>query len=157
MIQSPNIRPVKPHDLPAIKKVIDSSELFPSEMLDDMIAPFFSGENEGDFWITYDDNSPTAVAYFAPEQMTNGTYNLYLIAVHRDHKGKKIGQSMLRHVEAFLKQSGVRILLVETSGLPSFERTREFYRKNGYVQEARIREFYDVGDDKVVFWKSLKD
>jgi ribosomal protein S18 acetylase RimI-like enzyme len=50
---------------------------------------------------------------------------------------------------------GARVLLVETSGLPSFERTRAFYRKCGYDEEARIRDFYKAGDDKIVYRKML--
>ena len=33
--------------------------------------------------------------------------------------------------------------------------TREFYRKNDYTEEARIREFYEPGADKIVYWKHL--
>ena len=62
---------------------------------------------------------------------------------------------MLNHVEHALALQGARVLLVETSGLPTFERTREFYRKNGYDLEARIRDFYKAGDDKIVFRKAL--
>lgn len=50
---------------------------------------------------------------------------------------------------------GGRMLLVETSGLPDFERTRRFYMKCGCEEEARIRDFYTTGDDKVVFRKVL--
>jgi hypothetical protein len=39
--------------------------------------------------------------------------------------------------------------------LPTFERTRAFYAKNGYDQEARIRDFYKSGEDKIVFRKAL--
>ena len=61
----------------------------------------------------------------------------------------------MRHVEQALAARGGRVLLVETSGLPGFERTRAFYRKLGYDEEARIREFYQAGEDKVVFRKAL--
>jgi len=50
---------------------------------------------------------------------------------------------------------GGRVLLVETSGLASFERVRAFYRKCGYDEEARIRDFYVAGDDKLVYRKVL--
>jgi hypothetical protein len=48
----------------------------------------------------------------------------------------------------------VRTPLVESSGLASFERTRAFYRKNGYDEEARIHDFYQAGDDKIVYRKA---
>jgi hypothetical protein len=37
----------------------------------------------------------------------------------------------------------------------SFEYVRSFYRKSGYGEEARIREFYKAGDDKIIFRKAL--
>jgi ribosomal protein S18 acetylase RimI-like enzyme len=46
-------------------------------------------------------------------------------------------------------------LIVDTSSLPEFESTRNFYRKNGYTEEARIREFWKAGDDKIIYRKSL--
>jgi ribosomal protein S18 acetylase RimI-like enzyme len=45
--------------------------------------------------------------------------------------------------------------LVETSGLPKYDRARAFYTKCGYEEEARIRDFYTTGDDKIVFRKAL--
>lgn len=47
------------------------------------------------------------------------------------------------------------MLLIETSGLAGFEAQRGFYRRCGYKEEARIRDFYQAGDDKVVFRKVL--
>jgi ribosomal protein S18 acetylase RimI-like enzyme len=47
------------------------------------------------------------------------------------------------------------VLLVETSGLPAFARARAFYRARGFDEEARIRDFYAAGEDKIVFWKAL--
>ncbi|HLM44432.1 MAG TPA: hypothetical protein VK458_11225, partial [Myxococcaceae bacterium] len=61
----------------ALKAVIDASGLFPSDMLDGMMAGYFSGEASNDFWLTDDDGGPVAVAYYAPERMTSGTWNLY--------------------------------------------------------------------------------
>jgi ribosomal protein S18 acetylase RimI-like enzyme len=62
---------------------------------------------------------------------------------------------MLQYVEKMLTEKGERVLLVETSGTDDFEYVREFYRKSGYEEEARIREFYAAGVDKIVFRKKL--
>lgn len=150
------IRPVTPDDMPALKAVVDAIGLFPSDMLDEMMAGYFSGNADKGFWLTDDGTGgPMAVAYYAPERMTEGTWNLYLIGVHPDCQGKGHGAALLRHVEQILANRGERVLLAETSGLPAFERTRAFYGKCGYEQEARIRDFYQAGEDKIVFRKAL--
>ena len=149
------IRPLQPSDMPAVKAVINACGLFPSELLDSMTTGYFTGQAGPDLWLTYNDGSPTAVAYCAPERMTQGTWNLLLIAVHPHSQCKGYGAAIMRHVEHLLAAKGARLLLVETSGLPSFEGTRGFYKKLGYDEEARIREFYQVGEDKIVFRRAL--
>lgn len=153
------IRAITPADLPALKTVIDACGLFPSEMLDDMIAGHFNGQTTGEptdaLWLTIDDGTPFAIAYVVPEPMTDGTSNLLLIAVHPDRQHQGHGSALTRHIEHVLSTRGVRILLVETSGLASFERTRAVYDNLGFEREARIRDFYAAGEDKIVFRKAL--
>jgi GNAT superfamily N-acetyltransferase len=149
------IRSLKIDDLAAVKALIEANELFPPDLLDDMTAPYFAGAANGEFWLTDDDGGPVGIAYCAPERMTEGTWNLLLITVHPDRQGQGRGTAFLSHVEHALAQRGERVLLVETSGLPGFERTRTFYRNNGYTEEARIRDYYQAGEDKIVFHKAL--
>jgi hypothetical protein len=47
------------------------------------------------------------------------------------------------------------VLIVETSGLPDFDRTRAVYASLHYIEVARIPAFYAATEDKVVFWKRL--
>jgi len=151
-----NIRALSADDLPAVKAVIDATGLFPSELLDGMVADGLERDDTQELWLICDiDDGPIAVAYCAPEDMTAGTWNVYLIAVHPDLRNQGIGAALMHHVEQTLTARGERLLLVETSGLPEFERTRGFYRRLGYEEEARIRDFYDAGEDKVVFRKAL--
>jgi len=141
--------------MPALKALIDANGLFPADMLDDMMAGYFAGEAADDFWLTVDNGGPVAVAYYVPERMTQGTWNLLLIAVHPDCQGLGLGAGLMHHIEQALTLRGERILLVETSGLPIFGRTRAFYQKLGYDEEARSRESYQAGEDKIVFRKAL--
>jgi ribosomal protein S18 acetylase RimI-like enzyme len=165
MQTNPKIRAVTPDDLPDLKVVIEANDLFPSDMLDDMISGYFSQKSESEYWFTYEDSKPVAIpkgrrsliAYCAPERMTEGTWNLYLIAVHPDYQRQGLGTSMLHYIEQILTARGERVMLAETSSLEVFEGTRKFYRQCGYDEEARIREFYQAGEDKVVFRKSLTD
>lgn len=155
-----NIRPLHADDLDALVTVIDATGLFPGAMLHDMTADYRSGTAADQFWWTVDAGTPVAiapiaVAYAAPEPMTDGTWNLLLIAVHPGCHGQGIGRQLMAHAERTLAARGARLLLVETSGLPDFARTRRFYSALGYRREARIRDFYRAGEDKIVFAKPL--
>lgn len=155
-MMSDTIRAVQREDLIALKNVIETTGLFPSELLDEMMAGYFENPDNKEIWLTrLLDKSPVAIAYCAPERMTEGTCNLYLIAVHVEFQGKGIGAEMMEFIESYLCNAGQRILLVETSGLPEYELTRRFYDQCGYTREAVIRDFYAEGEDKVVFWKKL--
>jgi ribosomal protein S18 acetylase RimI-like enzyme len=154
------IRLTTPDDTTALIALAAASGLFDPNQTDDlaqMLDKHFSNRNETkDIWLTDDDNEPVGIAYIAPERMTEGTWNLYLIAVHPDRQKQGRGKALLSYVEQMLMERGERVLLVETAGTDDFEYVREFYRKNGYEQEARIREFYTAGIDKIVFRKALK-
>lgn len=150
------VRPLIAADLPALRAVIDANELFPGEMLDDMADAHLSGSGN-ELWFTADEDGPIGLAYCAPERMTDGTWNLLLIAVRPDRHGLGVGSALMSRVEEELAQQGMRVLLVETSGLPAFANTRGFYSARGYHQEACIRDFYQAGEDKIVFWRALGD
>ena len=150
------IRKIEKDDIGALKSVLDSIDLFPSEMLEDMMSGYFSDTDTGEFWFTYDkEGVPISLAYCAPEKLTEGTYNLLAIGIRADLQGNGIGSAMMDHIEDYLKAEGKRILLVETSGTSDFELTRAFYLKKEYTLEATIRDFWAEGDDKVIFWKKL--
>lgn len=153
------IRPIAPDDTTALITLAKAIGLFEPNQLEElgeMLSDYFnSGSDSDHFWLTDDDNGLVGVAYCEMERMTDGTWNLQLIAIRPDRQRQGRGATLLHYVEQMLKMRGGRVLLVETSGLPDFERTRAFYRKCGYDEEARIRDFYKTGDDKIVYCKAL--
>jgi ribosomal protein S18 acetylase RimI-like enzyme len=151
-----NIRPTKHDDLACLQEVVDGTELFPSEMLPNMVSSFLSGDAGSDLWLTCEvDGKAVGFCYAVPEELTDRTWNMLALAVVPMLQGKGHGGALVAQMETTLKGRNQRVLIVDTSGLDAFERTREFYRKNGYSEEARIRDFWAAGDDKIVFWKSL--
>lgn len=150
------IRMVTKSDVSALKQILDTLELFPSEMLDDMIFAYLNNPQSEDIWFTATENKqPISIGYCAPEKLTEGTYNLLAIGVKDDVQSKGIGSKMMDFIENHLKINDNRILIIETSSSDNFNSTRKFYEKLGYIEEAIIRDFWDEGDDKIIFWKKL--
>jgi len=149
------VRPAQASDIEALAAVLEGTELFPPEMLPQMMAGFLSGEGE-ELWLTImRDDLPVGFCYAMPEALTEGTWNMLALAVLPDCQGEGCGKKMVRHLEATLKSQGCRILIVDTSGTDAFAGTRAFYEAAGYLEEARIRDYWAPGDDKVIFRKAL--
>ncbi|MEM8637404.1 MAG: GNAT family N-acetyltransferase [Cyanobacteria bacterium P01_G01_bin.54] len=153
------IRPTTPDDTAALLALAEATGLFPPEALTflrQMLAESFAASDDfAAFWLTDNQDGPVGVAYCEPERMTNNTWNLQMILIHPDRQGQGRGTALLQHVERAVAARQGRLLIVETSGLPAFKRTRDFYIKCDYTLEGRIRDFYARGDDKVIFRKVL--
>lgn len=152
---NPTIKPTTSGDIPGLQAVLDGTELFPSDMLPGMLAPVLAGGTNA-FWLTcHINDEAVGLCFTVPEELTEGTWNMRALAVRPDLQGKGLGAAMVAAAEQRLKDKGQRILIVETSGTDDFALTRQFYAQNGYQEEARIREFWAEGDDKVIFRKAL--
>ncbi|MDY7022465.1 MAG: GNAT family N-acetyltransferase [Cyanobacteriota bacterium] len=152
------IRPITPDDIPGLIVIAKEIGFEPNELeqLNTMFNDYFvDNTDNNDFCVTDEEDGLVGVAYCAPEPMTNRTWNLLLIAIRPNYQGQGRGKALLHYVEQTLSAAGERLLLVETSGLENFQSAREFYRKCGYEEEGRIRDFYDTSDDKIVFRKLL--
>jgi ribosomal protein S18 acetylase RimI-like enzyme len=93
---------------------------------------------------------------YGPTPLTQGTYDLYWIAVDSHCHGKGYGQALMRAVEQDVFSRGGRLLLIETSSQQTYEGTIRFYNRAGYELAGRIRNFYRPNDDKLIFSKEFR-
>jgi GNAT superfamily N-acetyltransferase len=156
------IRPITPADSDALVALADATALFKAieivalrEVLDDFHATNYA-ENHHAIAIE-EEGTLLGFAYYGPAPMTEGTWQLWWIAVRKDQQGKGVGSRLLRFVENDICDTHQgRVLFIETGSLPHYELTRAFYRKHGYEEHALLQDFYAVGDSMVVFRKSLR-
>ncbi len=87
--------------------------------------------------------------------LTQGAYDLYWIAIDPAFQGRGFGSHLLSYVETDVLRRGGRMILIETSSQESYGATIRSYEHSGYQLVARIKNFYRVGDDKLVFSKEL--
>jgi GNAT superfamily N-acetyltransferase len=83
---------------------------------------------------------------------TEGTWDLYWIAVDPALQGAGVGSTILEEVERRLR-GRARLLVVETGGRSAYDATRAFYLAKGYVVAATIPDLYAPGDAQVILTK----
>ena len=92
---------------------------------------------------------------FGPVPCTIGTWDLYWIGVDTAQQGQGVGRKLMAFAESEILACGGRRVLVETSGRTAYAPTLAFYERIGYCREACVRDFYDIGDDKIVLGKRI--
>jgi ribosomal protein S18 acetylase RimI-like enzyme len=152
------IRPTVPSDTDALVQLTQQTNVFkPHEVvaLGEVLADYHSTNHaHGHHAVSFEkDGQILGFAYFAPAAMTDRTWYLYWIAVTKNTQARGIGGQLLRHSEETIRKANGRLYLIETSSLPHYAKTREFYLKHGYEQHAVLRDYYADGDDMVIFRK----
>ena len=94
-------------------------------------------------------------ACFGATPATEGTYDLYWLAVDPAAQGRGVGRALVRDVESTLHARGARLLVIETSSRSDYEGTRRFYARSGYREAARVRDFYAPADDRILLTTRL--
>jgi GNAT superfamily N-acetyltransferase len=94
-------------------------------------------------------------ACFGPVPLTEGTFDLYWIAVAPEAWGSSIAGALDEAVTREVSGLGGRWLLAETSSTPGYSAAHRFYAKAGYRLLERIPDFYREGDDRMTFGKRL--
>ena len=156
---APQIRATDADDVPILVSLAEGTRVFsPHEIigLKEDLDSCLAGDYPQDRLLTIE-HAGRAVGFvhFGPAEITFGTWYLYWIAVNRASHGLGYGAQLLRRVENEVQWRDCRLLLIETSTLPRYEATRSFYERTGYGRECVIRDYYSVGDDKIVFSKRL--
>ena len=155
------IRPMTGEDKPAIMQILRATPEFkPSEVVvaEEVLNSYLNGPSAGYFTLVAETDAAAIAGYvcFGTTPLTEGTWDIYWIAVAREMQGKGIGAALLTVAENKIKQVEGRLIFAETSSIPEYDKTRRFYQSRGYAVVAQIADFYVPGDDKVIFQKRLK-
>lgn len=114
------------------------------------------GEASGYAFLVYRDaGGVLGYACFGPHPLTEGTYDLYWIAVHPAAQGRGVGRALLARVEAEVRARGGRLVVIETSSTAAYASARRLYGTGGYCCEAAVQDFYALGDNLLIFAKRL--
>ncbi len=155
-----HVRPLRPSDRQALHALIVDTGMFTEEEVDvamELIDIAVDNPGQNDYTCFCYDAGEKVQGYYCvgPTPATDGTFDLYWLAVERTAQGGGIGRVLNHHAERLVKSMGGRLLIAETSSQAKYEKTRQFYLRQGYKEVARIPQYYRPGDDLVVYGKYL--
>jgi len=96
-----------------------------------------------------------AYACYGPIEGTQGSFDLFWIAVAPEEQGKGLGPQVLARAETAMRKAGAKRIYVDTSSSDHYAPTRGFYQRMGFEEEARLPDFYAPGDSKVIYVKDV--
>ena len=156
------IRPIVQGDREAVRALIEGTRAFKPhevEVAIELVDVALSRPDQKDyhpFVLVEEDGTVVSYACFGKNEMTAATFDLYWLATRADRMGKGYGRRIVAFVEEEIRRQGGRLLVIETSSKESYGDTRAFYEKTGCTLAAQLPDYYDEGDDKLIYLKSLK-
>jgi ribosomal protein S18 acetylase RimI-like enzyme len=157
----PEVRPMTKEDKPALIQMLRNIPEFKSAEIDvaeEVINSYLRDSVRSGYHVLVAEVNSSITGYicYGPTPLTEGTWDIYWLAVAPDKQSQGIGKTLLDFADGNIKEKDGRLILIETSSKPEYEPTRLFYQSQGYETACRIVNFYAPGDDKLVFQKRLR-
>jgi len=152
------IRPFTLEDRSPILEILHRTRMFTPleiEVARELIDAWLYHPEQKDYilYTAEGEGKVTGYVCYGPTPATEGSFDLYWIAVDPLYQRSGIGKELLLFTEKRIQECNGRLIIIETSSQEKYAPTRSFYERNGYTLEARIKDFYRVGDDRLIYVK----
>jgi ribosomal protein S18 acetylase RimI-like enzyme len=153
-------RTVVPSDLMNVANILKSTGFFKPYEIDVAIELVEENLKNGDssgYRFNFLEIEGKTVGYccYGEIPVTVKNFDLYWMAVENNYRGKGLGRLLMEKTETDIRALGGRGIYIETSNKELYQPTMTFYKNCGYTQVALFKDFYDLKDNKVVFYKKL--
>src|SRR4030042_1078422 len=153
------VRSMIAQDKPAIMQMLQNMPEFkPPEVLvaEEVLDSYLHNPRSG-YHIFVAEIDELVVGYicYGPTPLTEGTWDVYWLAVAPNQQSQGIGKSLLALAEGSIKEDRGRIVVIETSSKPENEASGRFYRAQGYELACGLSDFYEAGGEKLFFLKGV--
>jgi len=155
------IKGIKPDERIIVDRILRSTGFFYEneiqtalELVDETCEK--GSEKSGYSWMKIiDGEKMVAFATYGKNPCSSHSYDIYWMAVDQELRSKKLGTGLIKAIEEDIKESGGKIIWIETSGRPLYASTEGFYVRNNYILQASLKDFYGPDDPKQIYSKVL--
>jgi ribosomal protein S18 acetylase RimI-like enzyme len=147
-------------DCHAVRELVSGTGYFRADEIDiavELVEERLARGADSGYEFVFAEIGATLVGYACYGQIpcTISSYDLYWIAVDPEHQRNGIGRSLMKAVQERVLAVGGQRIYIDTSGKDQYSATRKFYERNGFNCDARLKDFYGPGDDRVIYAKIL--
>lgn len=147
-------------DRPCVANILRNTREFKPfevEVAQELIDCYLEDPAGSGYRILVAEMDSTIIGYicYGPTPMTEGTWDIYWMAVAPERQGRGIGSALMNSAEKEIAEARGRLSIIETSSTPLYEKTRRFHLRQGYQLICTIPDFYAPGDDKLILQKRL--
>ncbi len=152
------IREITPDDVDAVVQLmVEAGQVSPDapQVVISLLDEYFNVNKDVRHraFIDFEGDQAVGFSYVYPDKASPRVWVIATLVVPNDTPEADYWKRMVIFLENYLKENNQRMLLTELSGLPKYEVERNFYQWAGFEEEARIRDFYKAGNDKVILRK----
>ncbi len=156
-----NVRTMTREDKHSVMQILrNTSEFKPSEVVvaEEIIDCYLDDPVRSGYFIMVAELGPVITGYicFGPTPLTEGTWDIYWMAVALANRSQGIGHALIEAAEKNIRGAAGRLAIIETSSTPEYANTRRFHNKHGYETIASVPDFYTPGDDRLIMLKRLR-
>jgi ribosomal protein S18 acetylase RimI-like enzyme len=102
-----------------------------------------------------EEDEPVGFVVYGEASLAEQVWEVYWLAVDPAAHRRGRGKTLMERAEKAMSDAGARMCFIETSGRPEYDGANAFYKRCGYKEAARIKDFYREGDDLVILRKDF--
>jgi len=84
-------------------------------------------------------------------EIADDVFELYWVVVAKEARRMGVAKMLHDYFIKYAKGKGARAVFVETESESAYGKAQEFYKRCGYTEEARVKDFYGIGNDKIIY------
>ncbi len=152
------IRAVVQEDLPQIHGMLAGTPEFDEGDIStciECVTAYLNGDKTYTFLCAENEERVLGFICFGQDTIAENIFEVYWILVAKGCRRKGVAKMLNNYVEEEARRQGARMVFTETESELNYAKARGFYESCGYIEKARVANFYRDGNDKVIYGKSV--
>jgi ribosomal protein S18 acetylase RimI-like enzyme len=158
---NPIVLPSTVGDRPCIREILLRSGLFgpgDADCVDEMFGHALAKPTPDNYrflsgWV---DGHMAAFACYGWEALTHGTWGLFWVCTLPEARGQGLGSALLGEAVRVACAEGGRLMIIYTSSTAPYAPARRLYESHQFVRTAIVPEYYNRGDDLLIYARRLQ-